>query len=70
MAQQAVSNYAVSIQLACLAFLISETYYRYQHLLSNEIQEIANRLINLTVNESEWGHGLCFYYLRNVKGLK
>ncbi len=70
MAQQAVSNYAVSIRLACQAFSISETCYRYQRLLSDENQEIANWLVDLTEKESDWGFGLCFDYLRNVKGLK
>mgnify|MGYP000379599905 FL=1 len=70
LAQQAVSNNAVSIRLACQAFSISETCYRYQPLLSSENKKIADRLINLTEKESDWGFGLCFDYLRNVKGFK
>jgi len=70
MAQQAVSNHAVSIRLACQAFSISETCYRYQPLLSSENEEIADMLVDLTEEESDWGFGMCFDYLRNVKGFK
>ena len=70
LAQEAVSNHDVSIRLACKAFSISETCYRYQPLLSSENEEIANWLVNLTENESDWGFGLYFDYLRNVKGFK
>jgi putative transposase len=70
LAQKAVSNHDVSIRLACQAFSISETCYRYQPLLSSENEEIADWLVNLTENESDWGFGLCFDYLRNVKGFK
>jgi len=70
LAQQAVSNNAVSIRLECQTFSISETCYRYQPLLSSENKKIADRLINLTEKESYWGFGLCFDYLRNVKGFK
>ena len=70
LAQEAVSNHDVSIRLECQAFSISETCYRYQPLLSSENEEIANWLVNLTENESDWGFGLYFDYLRNVKGFK
>lgn len=70
MAQQAVSVHDVSIRLACQAFSISETCYRYQPLLSPENETIAEWLVNLTEKESDWGFGLCFDYLRNVKGFK
>ena len=70
MAQQAVSDHNVSIRLACQAFSISETCYRYQSLLSSENEKIAEWLVNLTEKETDWGFGLCFDYLRNVKGFK
>jgi putative transposase len=38
--------------------------------LNSENEEIADWLVNLTENESDWGFGLCFDYLRNVKGFK
>ena len=68
MAQRAVSERTVSIRLACLIFGISETFYRYQAKLSHENAEIADWLIRLTHNHRNWGFGLCFLYLRNVKG--
>ena len=68
MAQQAVATQGVSIRLACHAFGISETCYRYQPRLHSENEEIANWLIQLTEEESDWGFGLCFDYLRNEKG--
>jgi putative transposase len=69
MAQQAVSNNMVSIRLACQAFSISETCYRYQSLLSSENEKIAEWLGNLTEKESDWEFELCFDYLCNVKAL-
>ena len=49
-------------------FSISETCYRYQAKLSSENAEIADWLIRLTHNQRNWGFGLCFLHLRNVKG--
>lgn len=68
MAEQAVGQRAVSIRLVCAAFSISETCYRYQPKLSSENAEIADWLIRLTASQRNWGFGLCFLYLRNVKG--
>lgn len=68
MAKHAVQEKIVSIRLACIAFVISETCYRYQAKLSSENAEIADWLIRLTHNQRNWGFGLCFLYLRNVKG--
>lgn len=68
MATQAVKEKPVSIRLACIAFAISGTCYRYQSKLSDENIEIADWLIRLTHNQRNWGFGLCFLYLRNVKG--
>ena len=47
---------------------ISETCYRYQATLSNENEEVADWLLRLTQTHKRWGFGLCFLYLRNVKG--
>lgn len=69
MAQQVVASRGISIRLACSAFLVSETCYRYQPVLSSENEEIADWLIRLTESDTDWGFGLCFDYLRNVKGL-
>jgi len=68
MAQQTVEHRGISIKLACLTFGISQTCYRYQPKLSAENVEIADHLISLTHNQRNWGFGLCFLYLRNVKG--
>ena len=68
MAQTAVANRQVSIRFACAAFRVSESCYRYQPKLSDENAEIADWLIKLTDDESDWGFGLCFLYLRKVKG--
>lgn len=67
MAKQAVTERRVSIRVACSAFGISETCYRYEPKLSAENDEIADWLIRLTHNQRNWGFGLCFLYLRNVK---
>ena len=68
MARRSVIERGISIRLACLAFSISRTCYGYQPKLSDENAEIADWLIRLTDNQRSWGFGLCFLYLRNVKG--
>lgn len=68
MAQEAVAQRGVSIRLACKAFAISETCYRHVPKLADENAEIADWLIRLTHNQRNWGFGLCFLFLRNVKG--
>ncbi|WP_160232078.1 IS3 family transposase [Acinetobacter indicus] len=49
------------------AFGISETCYRYQAKLSDDNALIAEQLIELTEENSDWGFGLCFSYLRHVE---
>ena len=68
MAQRSVAERGLSIRLACAAFSISATCYRYQPRLSDENAEIADWLLRLTETHRRWGFGLCFLYLRNVKG--
>lgn len=68
MAKCVVAERQVSIRLACRAFRISETCYRYQSKLSEENAFIADWLLRLTTVNRNWGFGLCFLYLRNVKG--
>ena len=70
MAQRAVADHKVSIRLACQAFNISETCYRYEAKLSGDNALIADWLLRLTTTNRNWGFGLCYLYLRNVKGLK
>ena len=68
LAQQSVAIHGISIRFACRAFSVSESCYRYQPKLQDENAEIADWLITLTKQHSDWGFGLCFAYLRNVKG--
>ena len=70
MAKNCVAAKRISIRLACSTFGISQTCYRYQakHSAKNEL--IADWLIRLTHNQRNWGFGLCFLYLRNVKGYR
>ena len=70
MAQRAVKEKSISIRLTCLVFSISETCYRYQAKLTHQNTEIAGWLIRLTHNHRNWGFGLCFLYLSNVKGFR
>ncbi|WCK03912.1 IS3 family transposase [Agrobacterium tumefaciens] len=68
MAGQAVALRGVSIALACRTFGVSETCYRYSAKLNDDNEQIADLLIGLTRAKKTWGFGLCFLYLRNVRG--
>lgn len=68
MAHQAVKKHQISIRLSCDCLDISEYCFRYQATLSSENQQIADWLLRLTTAHKRWGFGLCFSYLRNVKG--
>jgi len=68
MAHKAVAAARCSIHQACEVFSVSESCYRYRAKLSSENAEIADLLVRLTHNQRNWGFGLCFLYLRNVKG--
>lgn len=57
-----------SIRRACADLSISETCYRYKAKLSSENERIAEWLIRVTESQRNWGFGLSFLYLRNVKG--
>ncbi len=69
MARRSVAERGLSIRLAYAAFSISAKCYRYQPRLLDENAEIADWLLRLTETHRRWGFGLCFLYLRNVKGL-
>ncbi len=64
----AVFSRGISIRLACEAFGISQACYQYVGRRSAENDEIANWLLRLTENHRNWGFGLCFLCLRNVRG--
>jgi putative transposase len=44
------------------------TCYRYNKKRSAENELIADWLVRLTTAQCNWGFGLCYLYLRNVKG--
>lgn len=70
MARKAVAAGRCSVRLACCTFSISETCYRYRAKLKHENAVIADWLVRLTHNHRNWGFGLCYLYLRNVKGFR
>ncbi len=70
MVKQSINKHRVTARLACQAFKISETCYRYEPKLSSENELIADWLLRLTTTHKQWGFGLCFMYLRNIKGFR
>ena len=68
MAQWAVQTRGATIRQACTEFSLSETAYRYKPKQASEDAVIADWLVRLTLNQKNWGFGLCFLHLRNVKG--
>ena len=68
MATWAVSAKGRSIRRACELFAVSQTCYRYKAKLSCQNEQIADWLVRLTHNQRNWGFGLCYLFLRNVKG--
>jgi len=64
----AVAERGLSIRFACSCFGLSESGYRYKPKNNVENQRIADWLLRLTQVHKRWGFGLCFLYLRNVKG--
>lgn len=61
-------RYGVSVRFACHCLDISVATYYYRPKLSAENQRIADWLLRLTTANKRWGFGLCYLYLRNVKG--
>jgi len=70
MARWVIDQGRATISLACLVFGISQTCFHYEAKLNTENEVIANWLVRLTTNQRNWGFGLCFLYLRNVKGFQ
>jgi hypothetical protein len=68
MAQNIIIERSVTIRFACVCMGVSESCYRYQTKLSSENALIADWLLRLTQTYKRWGFGLCYLYLRNVKG--
>ena len=56
--------------MACEVFSISQSCYYYRPKQADENEVIADWLIRLTTAQRNWGFGLCFLYLRHIKGFK
>ena len=69
MACHYIKEHGISIRRACLIFNISVTCYYHKSVATDENQQIAHLLIELTEQNKNWGFGLCFLTLRNVLGL-
>ena len=69
MAWYYIKERSISIRRACRIFNISVTCYYHKSVSSDENQQIAHLLIELTEQNKNWGFGLCFLTLRNVLGL-
>lgn len=67
MAQHAVQKHGISVRMACICLGVSQSCYHYQPKLNSENALIADWLLRLTETQKQWGFGLCFLYLRNVK---
>lgn len=68
MARQLITEQRASTRVACAALDISVSSLRYARKLSVENEQIADWLIRLTQTHRHWGFGLCYLFLRNVKG--
>ena len=68
MAKEAVNRKRLNIRQACDAFSVSERCFRYVPKLADDNRKIAELLLGLTQAQRNWGFGLCFLFLRNVKG--
>ncbi|MNT54291.1 hypothetical protein D3C72_1914410 [compost metagenome] len=62
MAQWAVAQRSATIGLACQAFCISQTCYRYR-------AKLDDWPVRLTNNQRNWGFGLCFLYFAQREGV-
>ena len=69
MATQAVAHCALSIRLACRVFGVSEGCYRYQPVLAEENQLIADWLLRITASQRNWASGSAFSICATSKGL-
>ena len=66
--KKAVTNWGVCVRVACDAFGISESCYRYERKRDPENDEVATWPIIMTDNYRNWGFGPLYLYLRNVTG--
>ena len=69
MAENAVARRGASIALACRAFGVSETCYRYSPKLKDENEEIADLLVGLTdARKTSGGSGCVFCTFATSRG--
>jgi len=68
MVKSAVEQRGIAVKLACEALRISQDCYRYVAEGDSQNELIARWLVALTDHNRNWSFGLCFLYLRNVKG--
>ena len=69
MASAVVKDHGIAIRRACWLFSVSQTCYRYRAMRSDDNARIADWLLRLAYANRTWGFGLCFLWLRNVKGV-
>ena len=58
----------MSTRLAYATFGVSETCYQHECKHSSKYVQIADWLARLTRKQRNWRGGLCYLFLRNVKG--
>ncbi len=68
MAKEAVNEKTLNVRQACVAYSVSQCCFRYERKLSDDNARIEFLLLGLSQSQRNWGFGLCFLYLRNVKG--
>ncbi|KKY05500.1 transposase [Xanthomonas phaseoli pv. phaseoli] len=68
MAQSAVTSGRTNIRHACPPFPVSASFFRYQAKASAHTPRTADWLVLMPTAHRDWGFGLCYLYLRNVKG--
>ena len=68
MAKRILAKHSMSISRVCRLMRISQICFRYQPKLDADNERIADWLVRLTTTHRTWGFGLCYLYLRNVKG--
>lgn len=68
MVRSAISRHGISLRFACTCLRVSTSVYYYAPKLDAHNERIAAWLLQLTQTHRRWGFGLCFLYLRNVKG--
>jgi putative transposase len=69
MATKAVKERGICIRVACQAFRIGESCYRYERKPDAEIEEIATWLIKLTDNNHNWALAFAVYICATLRVL-